>query len=316
MYLKKIMTLALGALAFVGANSVALEAKADTHPMKPFILASNGSGDMAATVADVTAKLEGAGFSIAGTYTPYPTATIIVVTSGAQRSSAARSDMGGFGAVQRVAVTQMGGKIQVSYTNPPYMAAAYRMDSDLASTTKKLEAALGGGKEFGLDKGKTAAQMNKFHYMIMMPYFDEANLLGCAASHNDMVKRIEGNLAKGMNGLTQVYKISIPGKKEVVFGVASKGDDKLQNDEFIMSEIDFKDVRSSAHLPHEILVSGDKAYALSLRFRIAMNFPDLSMMGSNSFMNIMGSPPAFQKAVTNVSGGVFKGQDNKAECPS
>ena len=283
--------------------------------MKPFILASNGSGNMASAVSEATAKLTGAGFTIAGTYTPYPTATIIVVTSGAQRSTAARSDMGGFGAVQRVAVTQMGGKVQVSYTNPAYMAAAYRMDSDLASTAKKLEAALGGGEEFGLEKGKTTAQLNKFHYMIMMPYFDEANLLGCAANHLDMVKRIEGNLAKGTSGLTQVYKVVIPGKKEVVFGVASKGADELQNDDFIMSEIDFKDVRSSAHLPHEIVVSGDKAYALSLRFRIAMNFPDLSMMGSNSFMNIMGSPPAFQKAVTEVSGGVFKGQDNKAECP-
>ena len=314
MYLKKIMTLALGALAFVAVNSAAIDAEANDHPMKPFILASNGAGDMAASVADVTAKLTGAGFNIAGTYTPYPTATIVIVTSGAQRSTAARSDMGGFGAVQRVAVTNVGGKIQVSYTNPAYMAAAYRMGSNLASTTKKLEAALGGGEEFGLEKGKTAAQLAKFHYMIMMPYFDEANLLGCAASHGDMVKRVEANLAKGMSGISQVYKIVIPGKKEVVFGVASKGADEKQNDDYIMSEIDFKDVRSTAHLPHEILVSGDKAYALSLRFRIAMNFPDLSMMGANSFMNIMGSPPAFQKAVTEVSGGKFKGQDNKAEC--
>jgi len=156
--------------------------------------------------------------------------------------------------------------------------------------------------------------LSKYHYMIMMPYFDEANLLGCAGSFNEMVDRVEGNLAKGMNGLTQVYKVTIPGKKEVVFGVASNGEDKMANDDYIMSEIDFKELRSTAHLPHEILVSEDKAYALSLRFRIAMNFPDLSMMGANSFMNIMGSPPAFQKAVTEVSGGVFKGQDNKAEC--
>ncbi len=315
MYLKKIMTLALGALAFVATNSTAIDAKADNHPMKPFILASNGAGDMASTVADVTAKLTGAGFTIAGTHTPYPTATIVVVTSGAQRSTAARSDMGGFGAVQRVAVTDVGGKIQVSYTNPAYMAAAYRMDGDLASTTKKLEAALGGGEEFGLKKGKTVAQLAKFHYMFLMPYFDEPNLLGCADSHKNMVKRVEANMAKGTSGITQVYKIIIPGKKEVVYGVASKGSDKNQNDDYIMSEIDFKDVRSTAHLPHEILVSGDKAYALSHRFRIAMNFPDLSMMGANSFMNIMSSPPAFQKAVTEVSGGVFKGEDNKAECP-
>lgn len=311
MKIRKFAAIALSTLAIVAAGSVA---NADTHPMKPFVLASNGSGNMASAVTNTTAKLTGAGFQIAGTYSPYPAVTVIVVTNGALKSHAGRSEMGGFGAMQRVSVTDMGGKIQVSYTNPEYMAAAYRMDGDLASTTAKLEKALGKGEEFGLERGKTAAQLGKFHYMIMMPYFDEPNLLGCADSHNAMVKRVEGNLAKGMSGLTQVYKINIPGKKEVVFGVASKGDDELQNDDFIMSEIDFKDVRSSAHLPHEIVVSGDKAYALSLRFRIAMNFPDLSMMGANSFMNIMGSPPAFQKAITELSGGVFKGQDNKAEC--
>lgn len=314
MYFRKIMSFALGAIALVGANTVALNANAAEEQIKPFILASNGAGDMAATVADVTAKLTGAGFEIVGTYSPYPTATIIIVSDDALRATAARTDMGGFGAMQRVAVTNMGGNIQVSYTNPVYMAASYRMDGDLASTKTKLEAALGSGEQYGPDKAKTAAQMKQYHYMIMMPYFDEPNLLGCAASHAEMVGRVEANLAKGMNGLTQVYKIAIPGKDEVVFGVASKGEDKMANDNYIMSEIDFKELRSTAHLPHEIVVSGDKAYALSLRFRIAMNFPDLSMMGPNSFMNIMGSPPAFQKAVTELSGGEFKGQDNKAKC--
>ena len=75
------------------------------------------------------------------------------------------------------------------------------------------------------------------------------------------------------------------------------------DDKFIMSEIDFKPIRSTAHLPYEILVSGDEAEALHARFRIAINFPDLSMMGDNSFMNIMPSPDAIQEALTEVAGG-------------
>jgi hypothetical protein len=47
-----------------------------------------------------------------------------------------------------------------------------------------------------------------------------------------------------------------------------------------MSEIDFKDVRSTAHLPYDILVSGNRVYALYARFRIAVSFPDLSMRGT------------------------------------
>ena len=75
------------------------------------------------------------------------------------------------------------------------------------------------------------------------------------------------------------------------------------DDTFIMSEIDFKDVRSTAHLPYDILVTGDTVEALHARFRIAINFPDLSMMGSNSFMNIMPSPDAIKEALTKAAGG-------------
>jgi hypothetical protein len=64
-----------------------------------------------------------------------------------------------------------------------------------------------------------------------------------------------------------------------------------------MSEIDFRDIKSTAHLPYEVLVSDNKVYALYARFRIAISFPDLSMMGPNSFMNIMSAPEAIRKAL-------------------
>jgi hypothetical protein len=73
-----------------------------------------------------------------------------------------------------------------------------------------------------------------------------------------------------------------------------------------MGIIDFKELRSTAHLPYEILVSGNKVYHLYARFRIAINFPDLSMMGDNSFMNIVESPEAIKKALTKVAGGQVK----------
>jgi hypothetical protein len=75
---------------------------------------------------------------------------------------------------------------------------------------------------------------------------------------------------------------------------------------FIMSEIDFKPIRSTAHLPYEVLVKGSDVEALHARFRIAINFPDLSMMGQNSFMNIMPSPDAIEESLTLVAGGELK----------
>jgi hypothetical protein len=108
---------------------------------------------------------------------------------------------------------------------------------------------------------------------------------------------VDAKLRNNKNGVSKVYRVDIPGKQETVFGVAMKAPteaDKYMDDKYIMSEIDFHDVRSTAHLPYEVLVSGNKVYALYARFRIAINFPDLSMMGKHSFMNIMKTPNAIR----------------------
>lgn len=284
--------------------------------MKPFILAAKVTGNKDAVVAETTTKLAGAGFEVIGTYSPYPEATILSITNDALKSNAAQSEFGGYGAVQRVAVTQHNGEIQVSYTNPPYMAAAYRMKNDLEDVKSQLVTALGDLGQYGPDEGMTADDLSDYHYMFLMPYFDDPNLLGTAKSHQEMVDRVEANLAKGLAGVSKVYRVDIPGKDEVVFGVGLKGngeDEREKDDAWIMSEIDFKDTRSTAHLPIEFIVSGKKAWALDSKFRIAINFSDLSMSGDNSFMNIMGSPGAIQEALTLVSGGKYKGEGKYAD---
>ena len=306
---RKISLLAAALVAVLAFNNPALA----EGEMKPFVLASKGTGNLAATSADVTAKLQGAGFEIVGTYAPYPTANIIIVTNDALKSTAAKTEFGGYGVAQRVAITDMNGEIQVSYTNPPYMAAAYRMDGDLMNVKDMLKGALGDQGEYGPKDGMTAKQLSGYHYMFLMPYFDDPNILGSAKSHQEMVDTVEANLAKGVGDITKVYRIDVPGKEETVFGVAMKSAQQDQDDAWIMSEIDFKDVRSTAHLPVEILVSGKKAYALSARFRIAINFPDLSMAGDNSFMNIMSSPVSIQRAQTLVAGGKYTGDGKAAE---
>ena len=94
--------------------------------------------------------------------------------------------------------------------------------------------------------------------------------------------------------------MNIPGKQEVVFGVGMKGAteaEKYADDQFIMREIDFRDLKSTAHLPYEVLVSGKDIYALYARFRIAINFPDLAIIDKNSFMNILNTPEAIRETL-------------------
>jgi hypothetical protein len=273
--------------------------------LKPFVLGSKGPGDVAQAVEAAKAKLTQNGFTVAGTYSPYPNATIIAVTNDEMRATAAKSERGGFGAAQRVSVTKIGNDVQVSYTNPAYMANAYRMAGDLKETAAKLQAALGKVEEYGA-KGLTAEKLRKYHYTFGMEYFDEPNTLATYPSFEEAVKAVEAGLAAGKQGVSKVYRVDVAGKKEALFGVAMKGEGdaaKFMDDKYIMSEIDFKDVRSTAHLPYDILVSDNKVYALYARFRIAISFPDLSMMGANSFMNIMKSPEAIREALALSVGG-------------
>lgn len=270
--------------------------------MKPFILGSKGPGSVPEKVAAAKTALAAQGFAVVGTYSPYPSATILIVTNDELKANAAKSEHGGFGAAVRVSATKVGNDVQVSYNNPVYMANAYRMKGDLKGVEAKLEAALGKVEEFGA-RGLTASQLRKYHYMFGMEYFDEPSELADYGSYEEAVKGVEAGLAAGKHGVTKVYRIDIPGKKETVFGVAMKGAtdaDKFMDDKYIMNEIDFRDLKSTAHLPYEILVSGDKVYALYARFRIAIDFPDLAMMGKNSFMNIMSSPEAIRKALAQT----------------
>lgn len=292
--------------AILAAGMVVAAATASAEEnLKPFVQALAFSGDPATVTTQVGDLLTKAGFEIVGHYRPYAQAEILIVTNDALKQAAAQSQFGGYGAALRVAITSIKGNTQVSYTDPRYMAAAYRMKGDGSSFAKQMEDALGKGNAFGSGDGLSASDLRDYRYMFGMEHFTDPDLLAQYPSQQAALEAAEKNLAAGRGGVTKVYRIDIPGKAESVFGVALKGTkpDDQQDDRYIMSQIDFQPVRSTAHLPYEMLVSGGKIYALAARFRIAIDFPDLSMMGSNSFMSIMGAPNAIRTALTSAAGG-------------
>ena len=275
--------------------------------LMPFVLAGTSNGDVKTVAGEVKAKLTGAGFEVVGEYSPYSGADIIIVTSDALKNHASKSDFGAYGAAQRVSITRNGDVTEIAYTNPIYMAAAYRMASDLSDIRAQLEGALGAKKDYGSEKDLTAEKLRKYHYTVMMEYFDDPSELAEYGSQAEAVKAVEDSLAAGLGSTAKVYRIDIPGKDETVFGVALKGKDAddCSGDEFIMSRIDKDSPRSTAHLPYEIVVSDGTAYALFARFRIAINWPHLPMVASSTggtFMSIMCSPGAIEEALIMASG--------------
>ncbi len=302
MKLVKFLMVGLGLL--YAATSIAADTK-----LKTYILAEKKAGDVAAIASATKAKLTKAGFEVVGEYSPYSNATILIVTNSTLKANAAKSDFGAFGAAQRITITKAENDVQVAYTNPTYMSHAYRMKGDLKSVSAELKGALGDKGAFGSDKGVTAKKLRDYQYKWLMPYFDDRLNLAEYGNQQVAIEKVEAALAKGSKGgAKKVYRIDIPGKEETVIGVSMAGPGNLDcsGDKYIMDKIDFKKLKSTGHLPYEIVISKGTVYALPAEFRIAISFPDLSMMGSNSFASIMCSPTAIQEALTISVGGEFE----------
>lgn len=291
-----------GSILFaVAGTSVAEDA------MKPFTLAYTAKGDMAQVTEEVKQKIAGAGFEVVGSYTPYDGATILAITNDGLKKAAASAEFGGYAAGQRVTLTKVGDEIQVSYTNPTYYGSAYRVEdtTDLQAAAASLEKALGKQQTFGTgEKQLSEADLRKYHYMVGMEYFDDPSNLAEYDSQEEAIAAVEAGLSANKGGASKVYRIDIPGKNESVFGVALT--DGCSGDEYIMSRVDKDQVRSTGHLPYEILVSDGNVYALYARFRIAISWPHLPMVQSPTgatFFNIMCAPNAIEEALIQAAGG-------------
>jgi hypothetical protein len=248
-------------------------------------------------IADTKNKLESGGFMVVGEYAPYGDAHVIVVTNDELLSIASQSEHGGYGAVIRVSVTKNGGNVEVAYADPNYWTAAFRMD-DGSGVAAKMASAMGSSEPFGSEKGLTEKKLRKYHYMAFMPYFDDDDKLGSFSSHSEALAKVNASLAAGSNGLSKVFEVAVPGKEEVLIGVAIG--EGAGSDQSIMSKIDLSEPKHTAHLPYAVLVSGKDVYSQAGKFRIALSFPDLSMAGKGSFMEIMDAPGAIKKALATL----------------
>lgn len=265
--------------------------------LKPYKMGRKANGEFKSTVIQVKNKLLEQGFEIAGEYTPYKNAYLIIITDAELKKAAAMTEFGGYGVAQRVAVTKVDDELQVSYTNPEYMANIYRLKGDLKGVVKRLGSALGYVKDFGSENGFNADDLREYHYMMFMPYFTDQLELVKHESHEAAISAVEKGLSSGQGGSAKVFRIDIPGKKQSLFGVALN--EGASADKAIMEVVDTGELKHTAHLPYELLVSGSTVYALHGKFRIAQSFPDLTM---GTFMKISSTPNAIEEALRKLSG--------------
>lgn len=285
-------------LAFCLFLFAAASARAADQPLKPYLLGFRGPATVEAKLAEVKAGLERNGFQVVGEYAPYRGAVVLAATSEKLKAAAAKSGFGAYGAVVRIAVTAAGNEVQVSATNPRYFAAAYRMQEDLGDVAAELGKAVGKTAEFGSRDGFTASGLRKYHYMMMMPYFDDPVKLAAFPSQDEALAAVEAGLAAKKGGASKVYRVDLPGKKESVIGVSLAGGEGA--DGAIMKVIDIGELKHTPHLPYEVVVSDGTVYMLHGKFRIALDFPDLTM---GTFMKISGAPSAIEETLRAVAEG-------------
>jgi hypothetical protein len=281
-------------------------AMAEDTIYKPFIVASSGLGTLDEKTMSTRRALEDAGFEVYGQYSPVEGTNIIVVTSDELKKIASLSDKGGYAAGQRVSVSEVGDTIEVAFVNPVYIQYGYRLNGDMQPVFDALVGALGNvGSCGGGDKKMTAEKLGKYHYTVGMQYFDDPSELGSFSSHEEAVAAVANGLAVEGDALSQVYRIDIPGKQQTVFGVGMKmtnEDEKDIDSAFQMSIVDFEGCRKRAYFPYEVLVDGNNVEALHMRFRMALHFPNLSMMGKHGFTKLMSAPGAIEDVLEKMVG--------------
>ncbi|MEG3638639.1 hypothetical protein [Magnetococcus sp. PR-3] len=272
--------------------------KAHAEMYFPYILANIPTQSVDDGIKQVSSRLTAAGFEIAGHYQVHKEAKVLIATSREQKALATKSEQGGFGVATRISVTAVNGTVQIAYTDPRWMSHIYRLESDGIPLLNRLTAALGNQNSFGSATGIEKDRLRKYQYMIFMPDFTDQVELAEHGDHASALAAVEAGLLKGMGGTAKIYRIDIPGKEESLFGVACKQGEAA--DQAIMKIIDKGEMKHTAHLPYDILVSGGKVLMLHGKFRIAQSFPDLGM---GTFMEISSAPDAIAETLTKVASG-------------
>ena len=189
----------------------------------------------------------------------------------------------------RVGFVKKSNGFEVSFVNPEYVFRGYfgKTYSSHQSVLQKVSSdfkvamkTLGTLTAFG--GSLSVSDLEHYHYMMGMPYFDDPVKLKEFSSFDEGFATITKNLAAKKGGCVKVYQLSYAKVKVAVFGVGLLDKEK--------GEAHFMPIIGEDHLsamPYEIILINNKATMLHGRFRFALYWPTLTM---GTFTKIMSTP--------------------------
>ena len=295
-----------GALSIGLVATATLSSAAADDALKPFVLAERAAGASVAEVSSsVSDALTDAGFELLGEYEVRDDARVLVATHDDLTTLVADDPRSAYLAPVRVSVTEVDGEVQVSHNHLEYFRHAYRVESDLSQVRDRLAGALGNEQYFGSEDGKTPRQLQRYRYMFGMERFDDPYELATWSSSDAAREFVEAQLADAASGVKEIYRLEIPEHDVTVYGVAVREDagaPEAAADLHKLATVDVGELRHTAYLPYEILVHDGRIEALHMRFRMALHWPDLGMMGANSFMELRRSPGVLEDVLVALAG--------------
>jgi len=244
------------------------------------------------------------GWDVIGEYYPADKKDLAVIcfTSESLKSLSLQfKDRGALASVLKVAMIHKDGLTTISILNPEYMFLAY-WGEQLNGQEKELEEmsqkAINIFKSFGMLEPfgglVEAKDLPDYHYMMMMPYFDEPVELTEFDSFEEGVSTIKSNLESKKGNTELVFEQRFAGKEIAVFGIGLM--DKETGEPYFLPVIGEDNI---ANLPYEIILEGKEATMLHGKYRIAIYWPELKM---GQFMKISSTPGDIEETFEVIVG--------------
>jgi len=272
--------------------------------LSPYFKVAEIKGNMKDVGTQITEAITESGWEVIGEYNPAnkeDMAVICFTGDELKNLSLQFKDRGALASVMRVGLMRHGDTVTVSILNPEYVFLAYwgeQMNGQekelnvMSEKVKNIFTRFGVLEPFGGMEEKE--DLPHYHYMMMMPYFDDPVELREFGSFDQGVETIRKNLEAGTAHTVKVFEQTFEGKEIAVFGIGLW--DREDGEAAFLPTIGESHL---ANLPYEIILQGKEATMLHGKYRIALYWPDLKM---GTFMKISGTPGDIEDMMKAVCG--------------
>jgi len=271
--------------------------------LSPYYYCGSIKGNISSVYDATKSALLSKDFKIIGTYHPEGKSNykLIAYTRKDLYNYVLKSkNRGGLAAVLRIGLRETNGQVELTMLNPEYIFNAYLQENiepmatqlkNISNQAKIAMKKLGGElKPFG--GSIDIKDLRKYKYMMGMQDFNDPVVLRTFSSFDEGVEIIKNNLQNKVGNTAKVYSLVFPTSKVAVFGIALN--DKEHGEAHFLPIIGEKHICA---MPYEIILQGKEASMLHGRYRIALNWPLLSM---KTFTKIMTTPGQIENTLKKV----------------